>query len=77
MNSRIQALPAENVPAEKAPGHWILARLGKRVLRPGGLALTRKMMQALAIQPEDKVVEFAPGLGITAKMALKCKPAQC
>lgn len=76
MNSRIQALPAENIPAEKAPGHWVLARLGKRVLRPGGLSLTRKMMQALAISTEDKVVEFAPGLGITAEMALKFKPAR-
>lgn len=76
MNSRLQPLPAETVSPEKAPGHWMLARLGKRVLRPGGLEMTRKMIQALAIQPGDKVVEFAPGLGITAKLALKCKPAQ-
>ncbi|EJF47438.1 hypothetical protein HMPREF1318_1361 [Actinomyces massiliensis F0489] len=23
-------------------GHWLLARLGKRVLRPGGMGLTRR-----------------------------------
>ncbi len=71
-----QPMPAENIPASKAPGHWVLARLDKRILRPGGLALTRKMMQALNIGPTDKVVEFAPGLGVTAKMALEKKPAR-
>ena len=44
-------------------GHWVLAKLGKRVLRPGGLELTRKMLSALSIGEEDDVVEFAPGLG--------------
>lgn len=75
MSPQTQPVPAENIPASKAPGHWVLARLGKRVLRPGGLALTRKMMQALNIGHTDKVVEFAPGLGITARMALEKKPA--
>lgn len=69
-------LPAENIPAGKAPGHWVLARLGKRVLRPGGLSLTRKMIEGLNIQPKDRVVEFAPGLGITARLTLERKPAQ-
>jgi hypothetical protein len=59
----------------KMQGHWVLARAGKRVLRPGGLELTRGMLDALAIGPEDRVVEFAPGLGITAKMILQCRPA--
>ena len=57
------------------PGHWVLARLGKRVLRPGGLALTREMLATLRITPADDVVEFAPGLGVTARMALACGPA--
>lgn len=51
-------------------GHWLLARAGKRVLRPGGLGLTRQMLQALAIDGETRVVEFAPGMGVTAKMML-------
>ena len=55
-------------------GHWILARAGKRVLRPGGLELTRRMLDALAIGPKDRIVEFAPGLGATARMVLQRHP---
>ena len=47
---------------QRMPGHWVLARLGKRVLRPGGMELTRRMITALTIVPADHVVEFAPGL---------------
>jgi SAM-dependent methyltransferase len=59
---------------QKAPGHWILARLGKRVLRPGGLELTQQMLSNLNIQAADDVVEFAPGLGVTAKLTLSRQP---
>jgi SAM-dependent methyltransferase len=62
--------------AEKMQGHWLLARAGKRVLRPGGLPLTRRMLRALTITPEDRVVEFAPGLGVTAEMVLSRRPAK-
>jgi hypothetical protein len=57
------------------PGHWLLARLGKRVLRPGGLELTRRLIECLDIQPSDSVVEFAPGLGVTARLALNRYPS--
>lgn len=66
--------PGNALPVEKAPGHWVLARLGKRVLRPGGLELTRQLLGALEIGPTDDVVEFAPGLGITARMAIERRP---
>jgi hypothetical protein len=59
---------------DKLQGHWILARAGKRVLRPGGLDLTRRMLDALAIHPQDRVVEFAPGLGVTARIVLQHHP---
>ncbi len=59
---------------DKLQGHWILARAGKRVLRPGGLELTRRMLDALAIRPEDRIVEFAPGLGVTARIVLQHHP---
>lgn len=68
-------MPGAGLDPAKMPGHWLLARLGKRVLRPGGLGLTRQMLGALALSPEDHVVEFAPGLGVTAKMALSANPA--
>jgi len=59
---------------DKMEGHWILARAGKRVLRPGGLELTRRMLDALAIGPQDRVVEFAPGFGVTARLVLQHHP---
>lgn len=58
----------------KMPGHWVLARLGKRVLRPGGMKLTRKVLAALRIGRTDKVIEFAPGLGVTAQITLALAP---
>lgn len=67
--------PGEGLSTAKMPGHWLLARLGKRVLRPGGLELTRRMLDALDIQSLDHVVEFAPGLGTTARITLGRKLA--
>lgn len=67
-------MPGQNQTAGKMQGHWVLARVGKRVLRPGGIELTRKMLDALAIGPGDDVVEFAPGLGATAGMVLRRHP---
>lgn len=61
-------------PAHKMPGHWLLAKMGKRVLRPGGLELTRQLLGELAINSDDDVVEFAPGLGVTARMTLAHRP---
>lgn len=68
-------LPGSELLAGKMPGHWLLARLGKRVLRPGGLALTLRMIESLSVRPSDRVVEFAPGLGVTANLMLKLHPA--
>lgn len=68
-------LPGIELTAGKMPGHWLLARLGKRVLRPGGLELTRSMLHSLGIRHADAVVEFAPGLGVTTELVLKHQPA--
>ena len=66
--------PGEGLKTEKMPGHWVLARLGKRVLRPGGMQLTRRLLEALRIESTDDVVEFAPGMGVTARLALELGP---
>lgn len=66
---------AAGVDMSKMPGHWILARMGKKVLRPGGLELTNAMLDGLAISEEDQVVEFAPGLGQTTRLVLANRPA--
>ena len=43
---------------------------GKRVLRPGGLKLTNRMLDAADLSGK-KVLEFAPGLGRTAMLMLE------
>lgn len=68
-------LPGDGLDAARMPGHWLLARLGKRVLRPGGAELTRWMLDALDVGPEDRVVELAAGLGATARLTLARRPA--
>ncbi len=68
------ATGALEIEADRQPGHWLLASLGKRVLRPGGLELTLWMLSALDVGAEDEVVEFAPGLGVTARMVLAAPP---
>lgn len=57
----------------KAHGHWILAKMGKKVLRPGGKELTKKLIDALHFNNSDNVVEFAPGMGFTASLTLAHK----
>jgi len=59
---------------KKMPGHWLLATMGKKVLRPGGLELSTWMIQELNIGIKDEVVEFAPGLGRTAQLTLQNAP---
>ena len=54
-------------------GHWVLAKLGKKVLRPGGKKLTSWLIDT-ANPTGKRVVEFAPGLGITAKEILDRNP---
>jgi SAM-dependent methyltransferase len=67
-------LPGSDLDIAKMPGHWLLARLGKRVLRPGGLGMTHALLDDLMITSDDQVVELAPGLGTTAGKILKIKP---
>jgi len=70
----LHEMPGSGLSAQKMPGHWLLARIGKRVLRPGGLELTRWLIDALSVSRQDNVVELAPGLGVTARMLLERKP---
>ncbi len=74
-NMQVTHTPGGNASTQKMPGHWVLAKLGKRVLRPGGVYLTGQMLKALQIDRNDHVVEFAPGLGFTAKKTVSLNPA--
>lgn len=60
---------------DKMPGYVLLARMGKQVLRPGGRGLTREVLGELAVGTADHVVEFAPGLGATAQLIFRRRPA--
>ena len=67
-------LPHADRSIASAPGHWVLARAGKRVLRPGGAALSAAMLSHAGLAGAD-VVELAPGLGRTAAEIIKAHPA--
>lgn len=75
--STSSALPTSDAdPAFRSlPGHWVLARMGKRVLRPGGQELTKQLLATLKISSADDVIEMAPGLGATARLTLARNPA--
>ncbi|WP_024802688.1 class I SAM-dependent methyltransferase [Nocardia sp. BMG51109] len=67
-------LPYDERDSAHMPGHWLLARLGKRILRPGGKELTDRMLDDAELRGAD-VVELAPGLGKTAAAILSRAPA--
>ncbi len=67
-------VPLSDRRAQDVPAHWLLARLGKKVLRPGGRQLTTRLVGMLPLRGAD-VVELAPGLGLTARLLLDAGPA--
>lgn len=67
------ALPFAGRHDDAVQGHWLLARLGKRVLRPGGIGLTRALLADAGLADSD-VVELAPGLGRTAAEIITARP---
>lgn len=68
-------VPAAGLDPSRVAGHWLLARMGKRVLRPGGVETTRFLLDGLEITSCDDVVEVAPGLGSTTRLILDADPA--
>lgn len=76
MSAKATILGGREVEAVRQPGHWLLAGMGKRVLRPGGREMTAWMLEQLAIGPQDRVVEFAPGMGATARLTLAARPQE-
>ncbi|PST48167.1 SAM-dependent methyltransferase [Bifidobacterium callitrichos] len=66
-------LPQSDRDPAHLQGHWLLARIGKRVLRPGGKQLTERMLAHTELAGKD-VVEFAPGLGLTTRAILAQGP---
>lgn len=71
--NRELSLPQSDRDPAHLQGHWLLARIGKHVLRPGGKKLTERMLANADIAGKD-VVEFAPGLGLTTRAILERDP---
>ena len=59
---------------ERVPAFVLLFQLGKMTMRPGGMELTRQMLDGLKISERDRVVELAPGRGATTRMVLELSP---
>ncbi|MBF1160196.1 MAG: SAM-dependent methyltransferase, partial [Thermobifida sp.] len=53
IESPTEALPFADRPVDKTPGHWVLARAGKTVLRPGGLALSTWALKRAVLPGAD------------------------
>src|SRR5699024_9180267 len=75
ISSNLPDAPGPKVDFTRMPGHWILANMGKKVLRPGGRRLTHWMHGNMAIASYDRVVEMAPGMGTTTQYTLGRRPA--
>lgn len=73
-SSRSAPTPGTDRPVAQQSGHWLLASIGKKVLRPGGRETTQWLLDHLSL-PGARVVELAPGLGTTAKELLAQGPA--
>jgi SAM-dependent methyltransferase len=71
--AQLPSRPGSNRADDVVQGHWLLARLGKRVLRPGGIELTRTLLLRAKVTGAD-VLELAPGLGRTAAEILPRSP---
>jgi SAM-dependent methyltransferase len=69
-------LPAigAHLDVRRMPAHWLMARLGKRVLRPGGLEMTNWLLARGSIGAADDVIEFAPGMARTAGLIVARAP---
>jgi len=70
----MKEIELENI--EEAQSHLLLAKIGKRVLRPGGKELTKQLVESLHVTKEDVIAEFAPGSGFTAELVLQKHPKE-
>lgn len=76
------SFPDSNIPKgsrsgpeeQRLQGHWLLAKMGKKVLRPGGVELTNRILGEAAPSSADSIVEFGPGVGKTAQILLQAEP---
>lgn len=71
METHAQSVPlaSRHPPSDKTmPGHWLLAKIGERVRRPGGLKLPHHLLGEVQIGVNDRIVEFPPCPGSGAPL---------
>lgn len=73
-SAQSEPLLGGDVPLARMPAHWMLGRLGKKVMRPGGLKPSLRLLDALDIGREDDVIDMWPGLGLTTERTLAVQP---
>jgi phospholipid N-methyltransferase len=56
------------------PAYLLLAKLGKKVLRPGGVVFSKQLLSSVPIMLKH-VLEFAPGRGVTADLIIRKNPS--
>ncbi|WP_019875931.1 class I SAM-dependent methyltransferase [Sporichthya polymorpha] len=71
---RVLPDPGAGLDPATMPAHWLLAQMGKTVMRPGGGDVSDVMLRGLGIGPEDDVVDLAPGLGTTVRRVEALRP---
>lgn len=57
----------------RLPAYIFLAKMGKKVLRPGGIRLSQTLLENVSVTARS-VLEFAPGRGATANLIIKERP---
>ncbi|GMU23495.1 MAG: SAM-dependent methyltransferase [Phycisphaerae bacterium] len=65
MNAAQCSLDA-GVSVEKLAGHVFLARMGKKLLRPGGRRATEQLFELAGLEPGQRVCEIATNRAVTA-----------
>jgi SAM-dependent methyltransferase len=57
---------ADGTPVENLPGHVFLAKMGKKLLRPGGRRATEELFSLADLHPGERVCEIATNRAVSA-----------
>ncbi|MGD2109194.1 MAG: class I SAM-dependent methyltransferase [Phycisphaerae bacterium] len=64
--SQAACATSAKVPVEQLAGHVVLAKMGKKLLRPGGRRATEELSSLAGLHPGDRVCEIATNRAVTA-----------
>lgn len=64
--NKAQCALDNDLPVEKLAGHVFLARMGKKLLRPGGRRATEQLFDLAQLEPNQHLCEIATNRAVTA-----------